>query len=70
MKQRKPIMLQHGLLDNSGTWIVPPSEDQLPKRLSDAGYDVWMTNSRGNFNSFEHIDPQTYSVFKMSSPYW
>ena len=63
-------MLQHGLLDNSGTWIVPPSEDQLPKRLSDAGYDVWMTNSRGNFNSFEHTNPREYSVFSMSSPYW
>ena len=70
MAQRKPVVLQHGLLDNSGTWLVPTVEKQLPPQLIAEGYDVWMLNNRGNINSYEHIDPKKYSVFRGDSPYW
>ena len=70
MMKRKPVILQHGLMDNSGTWVVPHFEDQLPKQLVDQGYDVWMMNSRGSRNSFEHKDPHEYSVYRSHSKYW
>jgi pimeloyl-ACP methyl ester carboxylesterase len=69
--QSKPaVMLQHGLLDNSATWTINEFKKSLPFKLLQEGYDVWITNSRGNFNSYEHINPQEFSVFDMGSKYW
>jgi pimeloyl-ACP methyl ester carboxylesterase len=45
-------------------------ENSLTYRLVNEGYDVWMTNTRGNINSYEHMSPKTHSVFKASSQYW
>ncbi|CAI2370464.1 unnamed protein product [Moneuplotes crassus] len=64
------VMLQHGLLDNSGTFTVGFSNQSLPILLCNEGYDVWITNTRGNFNSFEHTNPKEYSVFDIHSKYW
>ena len=61
--ETKPcVILQHGLIDNSATWLIPNSTIALPFRLADEGYDVWMTNSRGNINSYEHMHPETHNV--------
>ena len=61
--EKKPcVILQHGLLDNSATWLILNSTQALPFKLVDEGYDVWMTNSRGNINSFEHMHPETHNV--------
>jgi len=58
-----PVMLQHGLLDCSFSWIMNMANQSLPYILADAGYDVWMTNNRGNRYS------QTHSVYTQKSNY-
>ena len=61
--ETKPcVILQHGLIDNSATWLIPNRSIALPFTLADEGYDVWMTNSRGNINSYEHMNPETHNV--------
>lgn len=63
-------MLQHGLLDNSATWTINYFNQTLPHLLLQNGYDVWITNTRGNFNSYEHTNPKEYSVYDNHSKYW
>lgn len=69
--ERKPcVILQHGLIDNSATWLIPNKTIALPFTLVDEGYDVWMTNSRGNINSYEHMQPDTHDVKVYSSDFF
>lgn len=70
LKQSKPIILQHGLLDNSWTWFTLSPENCLPFILSDLGYDVWVPNSRGNMFSTEHINPSEYNSDIMFNKFW
>lgn len=43
-----PVLLQHGLLDSSYTWINNYEDESLGYIMSNAGYDVWFGNNRGN----------------------
>ena len=69
-KTRPPVILQHGLIDSSYTWLLLDKNFSLPFLLVNNGFDVWLTNTRGNAVSFEHINPKEYSSEKLDSKYW
>ncbi|KAE8881712.1 hypothetical protein PF003_g34375 [Phytophthora fragariae] len=53
------ILLQHGLLDSSYTWVLNYRDQSLAFILADLGYDVWLGNNRGTTWSKEHKDFST-----------
>eukprot|EP00042_Codosiga_hollandica_P041333 m.367927 g.367927 ORF g.367927 m.367927 type:complete len:398 (-) comp56089_c0_seq5:78-1271(-) len=62
--------LQHGLLDSSITWVIgsPNASLCLAFILADAGYDVWLGNSRGNVYAQQNtnISPDTEEFWEFS----
>jgi len=47
-------MLQHGLMDDGFTWLVPSWENTIVKLLTDHDFECWLLSSRGTMYSFEH----------------
>jgi len=68
-KIKKPVILQHGLLDDSWTFFPFEPKFCLPFILADLGFDIWLPNTRGNIFSWEHKDPEKNSKIT-SSEYW
>jgi lysosomal acid lipase/cholesteryl ester hydrolase len=68
LKKKQPVLFQHGLLDSSDGWICNQEEKCLPFILANAGFDVWLTNTRGNKHSKSHLtlNPVSYEFWSFS----
>ncbi|KAL6135176.1 hypothetical protein ACLB2K_067404 [Fragaria x ananassa] len=60
--QKLPVLLQHGLMGDAGSWLLNPPNQALAFILADKGFDVWLANARGTqasrgHKSLNNIDP-------------
>lgn len=53
------IMMLHGLMDSSDSWIMNVKERAPAFVAAEAGYDVWVPNTRGNKYSRSHVKYQS-----------
>eukprot|EP00347_Sterkiella_histriomuscorum_P006181 403353751 len=59
----KVVYFQHGVMDNSFTWVVHGPSDSVAYQAHEEGYDVFLGNFRG-------IYPRKLAPWKDPSTYW
>lgn len=64
-RNRPVVLLMHGILESSISWLLMGPDKALGNVLADKGYDVWMGNSRGNKYAHKHS-----SLNYTMSKYW
>ena len=49
------MLIQHGVLDSADFAVMHGDQDSPAFVLANSGYDVWVSNSRGNKYSRDHV---------------
>jgi pimeloyl-ACP methyl ester carboxylesterase len=65
---KQPLLMHHGLLDCSDTWVVNDPDLAPAFIMAKAGYDVWLGNSRGNKYAMAHttLSPSDKAFWQFS----
>jgi pimeloyl-ACP methyl ester carboxylesterase len=58
-------LIQHGLLDSSDGWVCNTEDNCIPFILANKGFDIWLSNSRGNKHSKHHK-----TISPLSREFW
>ena len=54
-KKKPPVILLHGIYCDSSTWVCNRNPNNLCFMLVNAGYDLWLCDSRGAGDSKSHV---------------
>lgn len=61
------VFLQHGVVDSCWCWIANNRSNSLAFMFADAGFDVWLGNSRGNTYRYDLIKGDSTCPFYCDS---